>query len=153
MVPTSLACGNCVYYALWHKFPPTASWVVILPAWFLVLSVIRTVTGKKLSGIPHFLISLPLVVAALFYGPATLGPMLGLWIPVCIVVGTATGLQQHQRTPLARPLLAITAIAMLCLLLCGALNYFQYYQMPASQRDAFRPDWERSPKSPQQLSE
>lgn len=100
----TLACGNCVYYAMWHKFPPTASWVLIIPCWFLLLSVIRTWTGLKLSTIPHIYIAIPLVVAVFFFSPGAIGPPLGLWIPFCCVIGTWVGIQKHWNSSLPKML-------------------------------------------------
>jgi hypothetical protein len=83
----SLPCGNCVYYALWHKFPPTTSWSIIIPIWFLALSVIRTWTNEELPAIPTIFLGLPLVLAVFFFAPAEIGPPLGFWIPICCVIG------------------------------------------------------------------
>ncbi len=138
----TLACGNCVYYAMWHKFPPTASWVLIIPGWFLALSIIRTWSDRKLSGIPRIYVALPLVLAVFFFAPGMIGPPLGFWIPVCCLIGTWTGLRYHWNTPLARSLITVTVLASFALAAFGARDYVQYKQMPAAEKQKFLPAWE-----------
>ncbi|MBD3672657.1 MAG: hypothetical protein HUJ26_03930 [Planctomycetaceae bacterium] len=139
----TLACGNCVYYAMWHRFPPTASWVFIIPGWFLVLSIVRTWSDTKLSLIPRIPIAIMLVVALFFFAPGMIGPPLGFWIPVCCLVGTWTGLRNHWKTPLANKLVAVTVFVAASLVIFGVRDYRHYSQMPTSDKEKFRPIWEQ----------
>jgi hypothetical protein len=134
---------------MWHRFPPTASWVLIIPAWFLTLSVIRTWTGKKLSAIPGIYIALPLVLAVFFFAPGMIGPPLGFWIPVCCVIGTCAGVRKHWKTPLARTLTILTVLTSVCLATFGARDYHNYDQMPAVEKEQFLPVWEAMEKREQ----
>lgn len=139
---TILACGNCVYFAMWHQFPPMASWVLIIPGWFLVLSAIRTWTGQKLVAIPHIYTAIFLVLAVFFIAPSIIGPPLGFWIPVCCIIGTWVGIHKNWNTTLARTLIAITMVTAISLVAFGALDYRRYDQMPAAEKEKRLPVWE-----------
>jgi len=132
----------CVYYAMWHKFPPTASWVVIIPLWFLVLSAVRTFSGIRLRAIPSLYVSLPLVLAVLWFAPGAVGPPLGFWIPVCCVVGTVTGLSRLQPEKARKTLMLITAGACVALVGFGVRDYVIYRRMPDAEKEKFLPVWE-----------
>lgn len=138
-----LACGNCAYYALWLKFPPTASWVVIFPVWFLLLSAGRTWTGKPLAGIPTLYSAIPLVLIVVLLAPATVGPALGFWIPVCCVIGTWSGIRRYHATSLGRTLIGLTAAIGVSLVAFGAFDYRLYHSMSAAEKARFRPCWVR----------
>ncbi len=139
-----IACGNCVYDALWLDFPPTASWVIIIPCWFLVLSFIRTWTGISLSGIPPIYIAIPLVFIVFLIAPGMIGPPLGFWIPVCCIIGTWKGFQKNRRKPTTKTLLAVTVVTILMLVTFGAHDYYKFSQMPKTEMAKFLPVWERN---------
>ena len=133
------ACGNCVYYAMWHRFPPTASWVFIIPAWFLVLSLVRTGTGKTLQAIPRIYVAIPLVLAVFLLAPGAIGPPLGFWIPLCCIIGTYAGIKEHWKSSLARTLTAVLACTSMSLVAFGAYNWQQYDQLPTAEKEKLRP--------------
>jgi uncharacterized membrane protein len=81
-MPT-LACGNCVYYAMWLRFPPISSWVVLIPLWFLALAAVRSFGKARLRAVPPFSIAVVLVLVVCTLSPGIIGPPLGFWIPVC----------------------------------------------------------------------
>lgn len=120
-----VGCGNCIYYALVEIFPPTESWVVILPLWFIALAGIRTFTGARLSGIPSLYLAVPLALAVFVLAPALVGPPLGFWIPACCLVGTSSGRQVSQQQTVRRLVTGLGVAAAVCLLSCGAYNYYQ----------------------------
>lgn len=129
-----LACGNCVYDALWQLFPPTRSWIVIFPAWLLVLSAMRTLQHVRLWGVPPLYVTVPLIVAVFFLAPSMIGPPLGFWIPICCIVGTVSGISAAQSAQIRRCILGIAALALLALIGGGTWNYVEYRRMPQVPR-------------------
>lgn len=141
----TIACGNCVYYALWHKFPPTNSWVVLIPLWFLTLSAARTFGRTSIKGIPKLYIALPLVIAVLYFAPGMIGPPLGFWIPICCLIGTWAGLHAKGVT-LRKHVKVVTVCFTVALLAFGAGDYHQYNEMPQPEKDKLIPVWEAMPE-------
>lgn len=142
----TLACGNCVYYAMWHRFPPISSWIVIIPVWFLFLSAIRTFSTNTISAVPTLHVAVPLVIAVFFFAPGMIGPPLGFWIPVCCVVGTFAGLIKNDSASVKRQLMATSALAVTALIAFGLRDYHLYNQMPTAEKEKFIPDWEATPE-------
>lgn len=136
------ACGNCVYYDMWHRFPPTQSWVVIIPLWFLVLSGIRTFGAGRIRSIPPLYVAAPLVVAVFMLAPGMIGPPLGFWIPICCVVGTVSALSGKQSARLRKGIGLLTGGVVLALVAFGARDYVAYDRMPADEKAKFMPVWE-----------
>lgn len=141
----TFACGNCVYYAMWQRFPPISSWVVIIPCWFLALSSIRTFRAARLSGIPPLYVAAPLVLAVAFFAPGVIGPPLGFWIPICCAIGTWAGLARTQPKNVKAATLVVSAIVTIALVAFGAYDLVTYYQMPEAERQRFIPVWEAKP--------
>ena len=137
-----LACGNCVYYAMWNRFPPTESWVVIIPLWFLILSGMRTFGAGRLKSIPPLYVAAPLVFAVFLFAPAAIGPPLGFWIPICCVVGTVSALSRKQSPGLRKSVLLLTAGVVAALTVFGVRDYVAYRQMPVEEKAKFQPVWE-----------
>lgn len=138
-----LACGNCVYYSLYLKFPPIASLVVIFPLWLVGLSAIRTLMRARLLGVPSLYLTVPLVLLVWLFSPATYGPPLGFWIPICCVVGTISGLSSQQSAAVKRGVLLLLVCAVISSAAFGTLNVLQYYQMSEQERDQLNPETHR----------
>jgi len=137
------ACGNCVYYALWQKFPPVASWAVIIPLWFVALAAIRTYSELRIAAVPEVYFAIPLVLAVWLFAPGTLGPILGMWIPVCCLIGTNAALRPSQSPTLRRAVIRLSIVTGVTLVAFGVFNYVEYIRMPDQQRARYIPTWER----------
>lgn len=146
-VTTTLACGNCVYYAMWHKFPPTNSWVVIIPLWFVLLSAIRTFSNGKLWAIPTLHFALPIVIVVGVIAPGMIGPPLGFWIPICCIAGTVSAISNDQSPLIRKRVLRLTGCVLVALVAFAACDYVAYNNMSAKERAKFTPVWEREPKT------
>ena len=141
-----LGCGNCVYYAMWHRFPPTSSWVVIVPLWFIVLSVIGPSTSMRLRAIPPVYVAIPLVLAVVFFAPGVIGPPLGFWIPICCIVGTVSGLSKLQSPKTRKVVLGITVAAVVALVGFGTCDVVADNRMLAAEKERYLPAWEATGK-------
>ncbi len=137
-----LACGNCVYYAMWHAFPQTSSWVIIIPLWFLALSAIRTFSTSKLRTIPPLFFAVPLVFLVGLFAPGMIGPPLGFWIPICCIAGTVSGWSREQSQTIRKTVIALTGCVLVALVASGSRDYVTYNQIPAAERAKFTPTWE-----------
>ncbi len=151
--PVTFACGNCGWAAWYSSFPPTNSWCVIIPGWLLVLSALRTIYAPvspqerpQLRGVPSFVIAAPLVVLVALVAPAILGPALGIWMPVCCVLGTGSGLSRAPSPGLRNSLLMTTGIVVLLLAGFGTRDYLVYNQMTPEEKVKYLPCW-KQPKS------
>ena len=140
---TELACGNCVYYAMWHRFPPTASWVVLIPLWYLALSTIRTFSSTKLMAVMPLYLAVPLILIIFLFAPGIIGPPLGFWIPVCILVGTISGFR-NERPHLRQGVIVLSLVFAVLLLAFGTWDAIEYRRMPEARKAQLRPDWEMS---------
>lgn len=138
-----VACGTCVYYALWQRFPPIASWAVLIPLWFVAMATLRSYFGISIAAIPHLIVAVPLVVAVWLFAPGTLGPLLGVWIPMCIVIGTISATRPSRPPVIRRAFTILTVISGLILAAFGVANTVEYWQMSAEERKQFVPLWER----------
>jgi len=147
-----IACGICVYYAMWQNFPPTSSWIIIIPLWFLMFSAIRTSTGITIKGIPTLYVAIPLVIAVFYVAPGMIGPPLGLWIPACCIAGTCAGLRS-ENSSVRRSVAKLSVIVIGSLLVFGGRDYYVYNQMPQVEKDKFIPVWEAMAKREQGAGE
>ena len=142
-MPDVLACGNCAFYALWHRFPAVVSWSVVFSVWLIALSAVRTAGGVRIPGVPPVYLALPLVLLVWLFAPGIAGPVLGIWIPVCCVIGTSSALTQpamkHRRVVNGLGLAAAS-----CLLVFGAWDYVRYHQLSPEERGRWQPVWERA---------
>lgn len=142
-MPDALACGNCVFYALWHRFPAIVSWSVVFSVWLIALSLVRTAGGVRIPGVPPIYLALPLVLLVWLFAPGMAGPVLGIWIPVCCVIGTSSALTQpamkHRRVV---NWLGVTAA--FCLVVFGAWDYVRYHELSPEERARWQPVWEQA---------
>jgi len=119
-----LACGNCVYFAMSASFPPTASWCVILPVWLMLLSFLKLNRRLFMRGVPQWWITVPIVLLTCLMAPAILGPLLGLWIPVCIVIGTVTACRHETHSHLRQMIHVVTLTGIIALVMGGVWDIF-----------------------------
>ena len=134
-----IACGNCLYYAMWHRFPPIASCGVILPIWLVALAGVRAFSGAHLTAVPPIHAAIPLVLVVWIFAPGTGGPLLYLWIPFCCVIGTISGLRAAQTVTVRRTVAKLSFLAVLSLISFGALNSVSYNRMPPEERARYLP--------------
>jgi hypothetical protein len=140
-----VACGNCFYYAIWFRFPAISTCVVVFPVWLLALSTVRTAAGLRLAAVPSLWIALPLIAAVVWFAPGMIGPLLGVWIPICCVWGTGAALTRAESLPLRSSAIVLSLGALVALLIGGTYDYVVAARMPADQRERLRPRWERPP--------
>ena len=144
-------CGNCVFYTMWHWFPPINSWVVIIPAWLVVLSALRTFSTTAFWAIPPLYVAVPLVLAVYLFAPGMIGPPLGFWIPICCIVGTLAGIFKAKSRSIRSTVLVLTGCVLTALFAFGTYDWVAYHRMPAAERAQFTPVWrhERYLKQPE----
>lgn len=123
MVPYVLACGNCVYDAMCQSFPPTATWCVIWPVWLVVLSVLKSCGWVRLAMVPSVFITIPLVLLVSLCSPAVLGPLLGVWIPLVIVLAVLSSWNQQPSLWAHSLLVRATGLALCCLIVGAIWDY------------------------------
>lgn len=124
----TLACSICHYYVASYYFPPTVSWIWLLPAWLLTLSL----SGKSIPKFrPPLFVTLPLIA----FGSLGIGSLLSiigvLQLTLC-VVPTALNWQSHNSAKWSA-----RSIAMLFILffaLSAAFNCRVYWSMTDEQR-------------------
>lgn len=142
----TFACGMCVYYALYLRYPAINSASVILTLWLLALSVARSGNGcRPIRGIPPILLAIPLVVLVWFFAPGTAGPFLGFWIPICVGIGTWDLVTDRNDAKRRRVGGTLAIVAGLCLLGFGSLDYYQFSQLSPEQKLRMTPPWLRPP--------
>ena len=137
-----IACGNCVYYAMWKKFPPISSWILIIPIWLVALAGVRTFSAARIAAVPPIYAAIPLVLAVWLFAPGTLGPLLGVWIPFCCIIGTISGLRASQPATVRRAVATLSVLTVLSLISFGVFNYVVYNQMPPKERAKYLPVWQ-----------
>lgn len=147
MAPNTLACGACVFSEIWFRFPPIASWCLIFPIWMVSLGAVRSKGGFPVRLVPPLPVSILLTVGMLLLWPGSLGPLMGIWIPVSCVAGTITTIRsQDPRAP--RRIVSVIAVATtLCLVGFGAWNYSNYFALSAAERISKLPPWSRESAS------
>ena len=137
-----IACGTCIHFSLWQRFPAVDSWVIIFPIWFVVLSGFRTFLWIPLLAIPRLYLAVPLVLAVAFFAPGTLGPYLGIWIPVCCVIGTISGIRKSPNSQVRTSIATVTILALASLISFAWYNYNLQSKMSSEERAKYLPVWE-----------
>ncbi|HSG39536.1 MAG TPA: hypothetical protein VLE27_07840, partial [Thermoanaerobaculia bacterium] len=114
-----LACGTCAHWLLWTSFPAATPWAVTFMIWFLVLSLVATVSRARLAGVPRLPVAVALVLGSLVLGVAVIGPLAGLWFaPSCLLGSVAAARLGSQGSRARRVALSIATVAVAVL---GAL--------------------------------
>lgn len=122
----TLACGICTYWIFKSIYPFLDSWMILFSIWFLLLSIVRTVTREPLRWIPKIWWAAALFGASALVAPAFLGPLIGLWIPAGCLVGTMSALDRHRAEfpsgPRILRLAAVLGTTMIALLVVTAAH-------------------------------
>ena len=123
-----LACSSCHYFIAWYHFPPTASWIWILPAWMLVLSFSR-------KSLPVFCPPLYVTLPIAAFGLLTLGNILSLvgvfQILTCLVT---TALNWRANVSSRWTAQAILALFLTLFALGATYNYRTAWSMSDAER-------------------
>jgi hypothetical protein len=122
-----LACGTCTHWIVWTMFPAATPWAVAFTAWFLVLSLVATVTRVELTAVPRFPAAAALAFGSLVVAVAIVGPLAGLWFAPSCLLGSAAGVRLASRPGARRVVLSTAVVAIAGL---GAL----WVQSTAAQR-------------------
>lgn len=69
------ACGICVTAIFDRIIPPVLLWCLFSITWFLILSVVVSIHGNKIAGIPSLVKALLLVLFLLIIGAMLIGPI------------------------------------------------------------------------------
>jgi hypothetical protein len=124
----TLACSACHYYVASYYFPPTASWIWLLPAWLLTISLSH-------KSVPKFRPPLFLTLALVAYGLLGIGNLLSivgvLQLTLCVI---ATALNWRPLSPAQWSAPTIAALFALLFALGAAYNCRVYWSMTNEQR-------------------
>ena len=104
-----LACGTCAHWLLWTAFPAATPWALTFTIWFLVLSLVATVSRAELTAVPRLSVAVALVLGSLILGAAILGPLAGLWFAPSCLLGSAAAVRLGSQRPGARRVVLSTA--------------------------------------------
>ena len=136
----TLACSACHYYVASYYFPPTASWIWLLPAWLLTLSLSRNSVPKFR---PPLLVTLPLVAFGLL-GIGNLLSIVGLLQLTLCVIPTALNWRSHNSAQWSAR--RIAALFILLFAVGASYNCRVYWSMTNEQRLQQVPEHARGSK-------
>lgn len=97
IIPAANACGVCVWAMHWNYIPPIYEWSIILPAWFLISSIMASRSGVDIAFLPKPLKGI-LYLCFAFLLAAQFGPTLLVLLVVPFVRGLYGLLNRHDRT-------------------------------------------------------
>jgi hypothetical protein len=122
----TIACGICTYWIFKSIYPFLDSWILLFSIWYVLLSIVRTVTREPLRWIPKIWWAAALFGASVLLAPAFLGPLIGLWIPAGCLAGTVSALDRRRADTPARPrlrrLATVLSTLMIALLVATAAH-------------------------------
>jgi uncharacterized membrane protein YbaN (DUF454 family) len=136
----TLSCSACHYYVAWYYFPPTASWIWLLPVWLLTLSLSR---GSVIRFRPPLMVTLPLVAFGLL-GIGNLLSIVGLLQLTLCIIPTALNWRSHNSTPWSARRIAL--LFMLLFVLAASYNFRVCWSMTNEQRLQVVPEHARGGK-------
>lgn len=114
-----LACGTCTHWIVWTAFPAATPWALTFAAWFLLLSLVSSVSRVRLVAVPGLPVAAALVVGSLVLGVLMAGPLAGVWfIPSCLL-GTASAVRLGSGQARVRRIALSTSVVAVVVL--GAL--------------------------------
>lgn len=108
-----LACGTCTHWMVWTSFPAATPWAVAMTAWFLLLSVIVTLSRRELIAVPRLPGAIALVVGSLILGLAIAGPVAGLSFAPSCLLGSLSAFRRSSRVRNTVLSLMVVAVAVL----------------------------------------
>lgn len=135
----TIACGVCTYWIFKSIYPFLDSWIILFSMWYLLLSIVRTMTREPLRWIPKIWWAAALLGASVLVAPAFLGPLMGLWIPAGCLVGTVSALDRRRADAPSLPRLRRLALGfgtiMIALLVATAAHsLWRQSRRPAVER-------------------
>jgi hypothetical protein len=133
-----LACGNCVWSALYLRFPAIATFCTVTSLWLVALSILRIVLKRSISGVPSIVIVVPALILCALASPMLIGPVLFAWVPVCCAVGTVSLLRNAD--PVGRRAAMRLAVVACCVGgAFGAAEYEKFGRLTQEQKDKINP--------------
>jgi hypothetical protein len=112
-ISSANACGQCAASQIWKLFPPLLIWQWIGIAWFLTLSLLKTVSKTELRFIPHIIPGAFLTLLGLFFGFVMTGPITILPFLVIAFAATIVLLFNRKKKYSLRLFIAIYLLAFL----------------------------------------